>query len=127
MKAVWCDQGLVRTPYEFCLCLTEAQFKKELKRLKIQTLNEFQAENKGATIQRFTSDSGRRVAFVCLPHGKRTLNQAHALLVHEATHLWQWTCEDLDEREPSMEFEAYAIETISERLFEAYDRLTKKK
>lgn len=51
----------------------------------------------------------------------RSLQQVHALLVHEAVHLWQDARRVLGEKEPSAEFEAYAVQSISQRLMEAYD------
>lgn len=49
------------------------------------------------------------------------------LLVHEAVHVWQATKAVLGEDEPSVEFEAYAIQNISHRLIDEYDRQRKAK
>lgn len=87
----------------------------------------------GATVQRFYGvtdgvNDGDSAALVCLKenHGC-TLNQVHALLVHEAMHLWRDVRELIGEDEPSKEFEAYAMQAICQRLFYAYDALTKKR
>jgi hypothetical protein len=42
------------------------------------------------------------------------------MLVHEAVHVWQFHCENIGEREPSIEFEAYSIQAVSQFLMEAY-------
>ena len=42
------------------------------------------------------------------------------LIVHEAVHVWQFVRENIGESNPSSEFEAYAIQAISQELIEAY-------
>ena len=42
------------------------------------------------------------------------------LIVHEAVHVWQLVRENIGEANPSSEFEAYAIQAISQELIEAY-------
>lgn len=49
------------------------------------------------------------------------------LLVHEAVHVWQTTREFLGEEKPSYEFEAYAIQNISHRLIDEFQRQRKAK
>lgn len=56
---------------------------------------------------------------------KRT--EIFTLLVHEAVHVWQITREFLGEDKPSSEFEAYAIQNISHRLIDEFDRQRKAK
>lgn len=46
--------------------------------------------------------------------------QIAALLVHEAVHVWQEYRFRIGELEPSREFEAYAIQSIAQRLMQAY-------
>jgi hypothetical protein len=54
-----------------------------------------------------------------------------ALLVHEAVHLWQYIKEDIGEHNPSKEFEAYAIQNLTQELLQSYniarDRYIKRK
>lgn len=133
MKAAWCDRTLVETPWEFCLCVTVKQYERELRRLNIpkELWSPFTNNNNAsrATVHSFTRDSdSSRVALVCIhPSRKSTLMQTYAVLAHEATHIWQWTRESLGEEKPSTEFEAYAIQALCQRLFYAYETLTKKK
>lgn len=56
---------------------------------------------------------------------KRT--EIFTLLVHEAVHVWQATKTFLGEDQPSPEFEAYAIQNISHRLIDEFDRQRKAK
>jgi hypothetical protein len=53
------------------------------------------------------------------------LEQVYALLVHEAVHIWQDVKHRIGEDNPSSEFEAYAIQNISQELMLAYKLLTK--
>lgn len=47
--------------------------------------------------------------------------QVYALLVHEATHVWQEILSQMSESAPSTEFEAYSMQTISQHLFTMYE------
>lgn len=46
--------------------------------------------------------------------------QLAAMLVHEAVHVFQKFCYHIGETQPSEEFEAYAIQNISQRLMQEY-------
>jgi len=125
----WCDRSLVMTPFNFCLCITPKQYAKELEKLGIKGDHPFILPGSGASLHRFDSSSPNEppLAFICIDPDGMELNQVHALLVHEAMHLWRYTKKELGETKPSKEFEAYAIQAISQRLFYAYDELTKKR
>ncbi|SPL69152.1 hypothetical protein [Acinetobacter stercoris] len=49
------------------------------------------------------------------------LIQIHGLLLHEAVHIWQEVKLLMGENDPSVEFEAYSIQSISQDLFEMYE------
>lgn len=53
--------------------------------------------------------------------GERTLLENHALLLHEAVHIWQRVKALMGEKEPSKEFEAYSIQRIALDLFNMYE------
>jgi len=131
MKAVWTDPALVISPYRVALCLTEKQYVEELRALEIpkKLRSPFVLEGCGATTHTFDNLSGNpSVILVCLKGDPRqTLNQVHALIVHEATHVWQWVKKMLGEDEPSKEFEAYSLQSITRGLFDAYDEMTENK
>lgn len=130
MKAVWCDRTTTETPFEFCLCVTEEQYHKELKRLKVpkDEWGEFTIRGQRATVRRVVCEGCTPVAIVCIrPTTEKTIHQINAVLVHEAVHLWQWMKELIGEDEPSIEFEAYSIQGMAQRLFYAYDELTRKR
>jgi hypothetical protein len=50
--------------------------------------------------------------------------QIHALLTHEAMHLWREIRNQIGEKEPSAEFEAYAIQKITQNLAYSYEKQT---
>ena len=122
----WCDRALVVSPYCYGLCRTEAEFQQELKRLKIPRSDwpEFMATtHANATVHFFekTGDIGR-CAIVCLQSSKGfTKAQVYACLAHEAVHIWQAIRDDIGEKYPSSEFEAYSIQAITQNLILAYE------
>jgi hypothetical protein len=60
-------------------------------------------------------------AIICIQHWKdKTGIQIAALLVHEAVHLWQETLKNYGEHDPSQEYEAYAIQNLSQNLMESF-------
>lgn len=130
-KAQWCDRSLVVSPLYFYLCLSEKDFKRQLRKLKIRKRHwgAFVSSGAWATTHYFTATkSHKECSIVCLRASKNhTLAQHHALLVHEATHLWQRIREIIGERYPSSEFEAYAIQNLSYELFTSYREQTKGK
>lgn len=73
-----------------------------------------------------TSEGEVCVVVTITGHEQRTLPQVHALLVHEAVHIWQEIRSIIGEKEPSSEFEAYSIQSISQRLMESYAEQVKR-
>lgn len=120
----WLDRALVLSPYYYGLCLTEKDFCKELKRLKVpkDTWPPFLGSaSANATAHFFEKGDGTLACIITLGATKgKSVAQVHALLVHEAVHLWQEIRSNIGEKAPSSEFEAYAIQTLSQRLIEAY-------
>jgi len=130
MKAIWCDQALVYNPYKLALCLTEKQYRHELRKLGIpeKLWSPFVLEGCQATTHTFDNVSGgSSVILICVDDGCATLNQIHAILVHEAMHVWQRIKKAIGEKRPSKEFEAYSMQSITQRLFNAYDEMRKKR
>lgn len=117
-KSIWRDRRLMTCPFHYALCTTEKIFHKELVRLQIKqqdwphfVLN----ERSHATTHFFTKD-GKTIIIVCIKVDDRTGIEVAGLLVHEAVHIWQEMCDNIGERSPSTEFEAYSIQTISQEL-----------
>lgn len=121
MKLNWCDRTLVISPVYYTLATSPAILKKEMKRFKVN--QEIGINNgKSATTNIMKNDNGEVVAIVCLYDHSVDILMIYALLVHEAVHIWQEIKENIGEREPSHEFEAYSIQKISQNLFYEYKR-----
>ena len=124
----WIDRDLITSPYCIGLCQSEKKFIKELKRLKVNDLPEWIGEGKDATVHYILdSKTGEKCCIVCIREKPDTTpHDVIGLIVHEATHCFQWICEDINEKNPSREFEAYAIQGISQKLIQEY-KMRKKK
>lgn len=124
----WCSRELVRSPYFFGLCKSEADFHRELRRLGLSRdeYPQWLGGSAHAKICELTHlKTKRRLAIVCIDAAanrkvKRKRCEIDGLLVHEAVHLWRWIKEDIGEREPSSEFEAYSVQHIAQELMYAY-------
>lgn len=130
MKRVqWVDRTLVISPLSLGLCLSEKSFQAEMKRLAVPKGNRPAAVIAGAhaTAHFFERDDGNLCAIVALGDVKgRTTAEIHALLVHEAVHVWQAVRKHIGEKEPSSEFEAYSVQNIAYSLMAAYDNTKEK-
>lgn len=125
----WLDRTLIRTPYCFCLCLSEKEFHKKLRWLKLPRADWppfLISTHANASVHFLESTEGERVALVCLGDTKKLAAiKIAALLVHEAVHIWQRTMVDIGETAPSDEFMAYGIQRISQELLCSYAEQTK--
>lgn len=118
----WLNRTLLVSPMPFALCLDEKAFHKELKRLRVPVRDWPPMITNGAdATTHFLESSEQECAIVCLgAHKGRSAAEVNALLVHEAVHLWQEIRRLLGEKEPSSEFEAYSIQSISLSLMDSY-------
>lgn len=123
----WLDRALFVNSAYFTLCTHEKQFAKIRKHLKVPK-REWPAFvlnwHSDATTHFFENvDNKSKSTVVCVRNFEgKTAPQIAALLCHEAVHLWQATCEDYGEHAPSKELEAYAIQTLTQRLLEEFER-----
>lgn len=124
-KLKYISRTLFTSPYHIGLCLDEAAFDREMRRLKVPKKEwpDFVIGGAHATTHFFESNSGGLTTIVSILTKKRSIDEIHALLVHEAMHVWRAICEDIGEKEPSLEFEAYAMQNICQSLFAAYREL----
>lgn len=63
----------------------------------------------------YTNEKGT-AAIVLICKNKHSLIDNHALVAHEAVHIWQEIKLLMGEKEPSSEFEAYSIQEITRDL-----------
>lgn len=122
--SVWVDRTLSQCAYYIGLCVTEKLFHKELKAMGIPERmwpDFLDNDHCNATLHSFVHKDKNVACIVCIPHDpERCTIQIAGLLVHEATHIWQWHCEHIKETYPAKEQEAYAIQSISQGLMMAY-------
>ena len=130
MKLKWLDRCLVIGTHYFTLCTTEELFLKAMKHLRINEKDRpsFLANwDSNATVHYFENrDQMQASCVVCLGNtsGKDKI-LIYGILVHEAVHIWQQIKVSIGEHSPSPEFEAYAIQNISQQLFDEYERQVK--
>jgi hypothetical protein len=125
----WLDRALMVSPVYYALCTTEAGYHKILKGMGVDkdTWPPFTSFDAGGTTHFFTK--GDKVSAVVCVKNDKSLDklQIYALLVHEAVHIWQEILQNIHEKAPSQEFEAYSIQKISQNLMYSYDKQTKPK
>lgn len=125
----WLDRSLVSCPYYINLCLSEKDYQRELRRIKLERKDWppfLMSPDCDATAQFLEASDGKKYAIVCLgPTEKMTDVQVLGILVHEATHVWQYSMKVLEEDRPSDEFMAYGVQSIAQVLIESYFEQTK--
>ena len=127
----WLDRCALELAYCYRLCVTEKEFHKELKRLKLAKSvwpKFLKSTHANATTHYFEAPSGELCAIVCMPADeaeKRSNDAIYGLLVHEAMHIWRVCREAIGEDHPSAEVEAYAMQRISQNLIHSWMEQTK--
>lgn len=115
----WYRNTLLTGP-RMALCRTPAEWLKVAKSLKLEYPTAFLSEGAGAETKIITY-KGALVCVICIGSTKgHTKHEINALLVHEATHVWQQFCNDIGEKNPGAEQEAYAIQRISQNLMQEF-------
>lgn len=118
----WLDRSLNIGPY-LHLCLHEDEFIECLDHINFPKSgrSDFLNPNADATTHQFRHD-GKMYSLVCLGNTEgRDITIVYGLLVHEATHVFQYACTEMGETKPGEEIEAYAIQWISQQLMWAYN------
>ncbi len=127
MKPRWLDRDTVFAPY-MMLCLSEKEYLRAAKQCKLSAPPRWlDVERQEACLHTWELN-GRLTCVVCLhPDACKCDDpiRVSLTLVHEAVHVFQRLCDSIGEGHPSQEFEAYAIERISEQLLREYARRTK--
>ncbi|MDP1931926.1 MAG: hypothetical protein Q8L60_10760 [Gammaproteobacteria bacterium] len=118
----WANRSLLQGVY-FTLCLTEKQFNAVCKHLSVEA--DFNHSHHGTTYHFESGD--KNVSVVVIRNWKdRDRNAVLGLIAHEAMHVWQETKRIIGETNPGREIEAYAMQNITQELFELYDKLSRK-
>lgn len=121
----WLGRDTVRAPH-FALCLTERDFKRAARHCKISDPGSWMEESRHKAMVHTWENGGLLTCIVCLHPDSKLADpiEVACTLVHEAVHVFQRLCQSIGESDPSMEFEAYSIERISERLMREFVRQT---
>lgn len=127
-KTNWLERALIQGPY-LALFTSKKAFQDECKALNVSDgAPRFVSKGAGATVHHLEMNDGREIAMVCIDM-KNSLTytrlQVYTLLVHEAVHIYQHVRDFMNEAKPSIEFEAYAIQTLSHTLIDEYERQRK--
>lgn len=126
----WLNRSLISCDCYYTLCLTKKDFHRALRYVGLSKDNwpDYLAHDKAGATTHFLSTAHGNTAIVTMADSKSwSVPQIHSLLVHEAVHIWQSHRDSMCEDRPSSEFEAYAIQALSQRLIESYQNQTKKK
>lgn len=116
----WLDRTLLRGDY-LCLCTTEADFLKEMKRIKHSLpYPKWLDDDALANTHYVVTHKNNRATFVCITDKKMDGISAATLLVHEAVHVVQEYFRYIGEDQPSSELQAYSIQEVSAQLMFAY-------
>jgi len=125
----WLNRRLIELPYYYRLCITEKDFKRELKRLNIKYDVDFlSSSHADATCHFMYEAKGKKqIVIVCLGDTDgRSITEIYGLLIHEATHIWQGACDHIGEKNLGIDMEGYAIHTIAPELILTYNRQARK-
>ena len=118
-RVVWLDRGW--QPVLFGFCPSEKAWKREMNRLGSADLP---YPSSGGSCSRFkATETSSECILVTIRDGeekRRSLEEIVGILVHEATHVWQFILEHIGEDKASPEMEAYALQAISQGLFAAF-------
>lgn len=130
MKLNWLDRTLVEGPY-VVLVLSDKQYQAAMRHLKVPKSDRstwISNPHSDATVHTVENPAHGQCFIVALRVKESTdPTSIVGLLVHESVHIWQHFCRHIGERYPSDEFEAYAIQRLSQNLIAAYSKQTAKK
>lgn len=133
-KLEWLDRALLVSPICYALCLSEKEFHAELKQMKLPvdtwpSFNKTSHANATTTFFSGTKHHQPCAIVTVSPPSKRVVDTkvVHAMLAHEAVHIWREIAKHIGEDFPAAEQEAYAIQRIAQSLMFSYDHQTKKR
>lgn len=118
MKARWLERTILQAP-NLMLCTTPEQFASALRRLRSDPTIPFQ--DKGGTIasvHTLTDNAGGLVCLVTFVDTGQTAGELAGIFAHEAFHVWRALCREIGEDNPGDEITAYAVQNITERLWD---------
>lgn len=123
----WLDRRIARQGPYLCLVLSAQEHDRVL--AKFGSIGRSAFPKAGARIDSLANANGDTVCIVMLSESAQEAppTQIAALLVHEASHACDYYFDDIGEKNPASEQKAYAIQAVSQELFEEYARRLKAK
>jgi len=90
-------------------------FRKEMKRLKVSNPPSFLANDHSNAATHFLVHEGKTTCIITMhPPGDRPIEQVAGIIAHEAVHVAQELWDNIGEREPGKEAEAYLVQMITQ-------------
>lgn len=118
-KVIWLDRGW--QPVAIGFVPSKSAWDSEMKRLRSDIEYPAHRMAGGLTHLSRNETTGESLILVCChPNSERDAMSVIMTLVHEAVHVWQFLREEIGEKNPGIELEAYGIEHIAEGLINAY-------
>lgn len=114
-KVIWLNNSWF--PFEYAFCPSKEAWDKEMENMECNYPYPLSQNVEGSTVC-FEKCNSLVKIIVCLK-SHNDLIQFTALVVHEAAHVWQQVLEAMGEDKPSSEFEAYALQGITQDLLTA--------
>ena len=122
---MWLDRALIVGPH-LALVTSEKEFYKALKKCGMNKTDGplwIKTPQADATVHWMEPDGMGLTCIVCVRIREGITGiQVAAMLAHEATHVFQRFCDYIGETAPSVEFEAYSIQSITQNLMYAYSQ-----
>lgn len=119
-KVRWLDRRVAAPGPYLCLALTKADYLAAMKHCKVEQPAPWVGDEGGLAHARcyFLAHPEHGTVVVVGVHSWSTRNpiEVAGLLVHEAVHIWQEYADQIGERSPGREQEAYAIQSIAQEL-----------
>jgi len=123
MTMNWLDRRIAAPGPFLALCLSDTEFEEAVLHMEAPSCPRWVNKGAIATTHTFDHETKGLVCVVCMDgfQGRDPIEVA-GLLIHEAVHVWQNYCDDIGERCPGMEQEAYGIQAIAQELMAEFVR-----
>lgn len=119
-KVVWLHDGLL--PVHIAFCPSEYAWNKLMKKFKVPDPDPWHKDGRQAFTATFYGQRNGAANFIVSINHDKNAHDTYLTIVHEAVHVWQFTCDHMAERRPGIEMEAYSIEHIVDGLIKAYGK-----
>lgn len=108
-------------PY-LTLCTSEDELRAVLKKLKCTEDAPFTGNEQSNGTSHVLRQDGKNLVCVVCVEPTDDLSAMLALLVHESVHVWHAHCDDIGDKVPSEESQAYGVQSIAYQLMTEYMR-----